>query len=330
MTNRFDPNPSDPVTLSHAGSSIWIIHPKGAKSYRSNQANEDEAIEKHRSSICRQNSRHRHGETLHPHQNIEARGRLLKLRRPIVFLVPLQPLPTSRNTETRDGVDVEDGVNVEDGLNVDGGVNSSSRLEEPYIGKLFEDVEDVQAFYKAYARRYEVAIDARYFKEKEKDVRTKSTCVILKTPLKIEENAAFIYIRKSFMIFQDELLDSLRYISRKLSKKGESKKYGVTSYGKDTLVYHVTLESGEDVTTCTCHKWEFIGILCKHILCVFGKKGQVRVGLDEPMMRKSKSIIQFYDIVKLGMQSQEKHNHLTHALQKVHKELIALEDHVET
>ncbi|KAI9153174.1 hypothetical protein LWI28_007191 [Acer negundo] len=132
-----------------------------------------------------------------------------------------------------------------------------------------------------FVHQYEVAIDARYFKEKEKDVRTKSTCVILKTPLKIEEKAAFIYIRKSFMIFQDELLDSLRYISRKLSKKGESKKYGVTSYGKDTLVYHVTLESGEDVTTCTCHKWEFIGILCKHILCVFGKKG-----LDELMESK--------------------------------------------
>ncbi|KAI9154310.1 hypothetical protein LWI28_024198 [Acer negundo] len=59
---------------------------------------------------------------------------------------------------TEDGVDVEDGVNVEDGLNVDGGVNSSSRLEEPYIGKLFEDVEDVQAFYKAYARRVGFAI----------------------------------------------------------------------------------------------------------------------------------------------------------------------------
>ncbi|KAK1557153.1 hypothetical protein Q3G72_019092 [Acer saccharum] len=57
-----------------------------------------------------------------------------------------------------DGVDVEDGVNVEDGLNVDGGVNSSSRLEEPYIGKLFNDVEDAQAFYKAYARRVGFAI----------------------------------------------------------------------------------------------------------------------------------------------------------------------------
>ncbi|KAK1560172.1 hypothetical protein Q3G72_023164 [Acer saccharum] len=233
--------------------------------------------------------------------------------------------------------------------------------------------ESMNIFFKDYVRsstmvsdfvhQYEAAIDARYFKdkEKEKDVWTKSTHAILKTPFKIEEEAALIYTRKYFMIFQNELFDSLRYTSRKLSKEGESKKYGVTPYGKDTPVYHVTLESGEDVATCTCHKWEFMGILCKHILCVFGKKGkldrlpqhyvlerwtinaksrpiadipipevQVRVGLDEPTMRKSKSMIQFYDIVELGSQSQEKHNHLTHALQKVHKELLALEDHVET
>ncbi|KAK0586037.1 hypothetical protein LWI29_038466 [Acer saccharum] len=239
------------------------------------------------------------------------------------------------------------------------GMSTTQRSES--MNKFFKDYVRSSTMVSDSVHQYEAAIDARYFKEKEKDVRAKSTRAILKKPLKIEEEATLIYTRKSFIIFQDELFDSLRYTSRKLLKEGESKKYGVTPYGKDTPVYHVTLESGEDVATCTCHKWEFIGILCKHILCVFSKKGkldrlphhyvlerwtinaksrpiadipipkgQVQVGLDEPMMRKSKSMIQFYDIVELGSQSQEKHNHLTHALQKVHKELLALEDHVET
>ncbi|TXG52941.1 hypothetical protein EZV62_022110 [Acer yangbiense] len=143
------------------------------------------------------------------------------------------------------------------------------------MNKFFKDYVRSSTMASDFVHQYEAAIYARYFKEKEKDVRTKSTRAILKTPLKIEEEAALIYTRKSFMIFQDELFDSLRYISRKLSKDGESKKYGVTPYGKDTPVYHVTLESGEDVATCTCHKWEFMGILCKHILCVFGKKGKL-------------------------------------------------------
>ncbi|KAG6661775.1 hypothetical protein CIPAW_03G198800 [Carya illinoinensis] len=207
--------------------------------------------------------------------------------------------------------------------------------------------------------QYEKAIDARYFKEKEKDVRTRSTRAILKTPLKIEEEAAMVYTRKSFIIFQDELFNSLRYKATKLSKEGERKTYGVVISGKEKPLYHVTLENGEEQTTCTCHMWEFMGLLCRHILCVFGKKsmldklpqhwvkerwtinakarpipdiplmeGQVQVGQDDPMMRKSKLMIQLYDIVELGSQSAEKHNHLCLALEKVHKELLAMEDHL--
>ncbi|XP_042941356.1 protein FAR1-RELATED SEQUENCE 9-like [Carya illinoinensis] len=211
-----------------------------------------------------------------------------------------------------------------------------------------------------FVHQYEKAIDARYFKEKENDVRTKSTRAIMKTPLKIEEEAAMVYTRKSFMIFQNELFDSLRYQARKLSKEGETKTYGVNAYGKERPLYHVTLEGDEEYATCTCHKWEFMGILCRHILCVFGKKmkldrlsqhyvlerwtinaksrpipdipcpeGRVREGLDEPTMRKIKTMLQFYDIVELGSQSAEKYNHLTVALEKVHKELLDMEDNVE-
>ncbi|XP_042992167.1 protein FAR1-RELATED SEQUENCE 9-like [Carya illinoinensis] len=104
-----------------------------------------------------------------------------------------------------------------------------------------------------------------------------------------------------------------------------------------------------------------MGILCKHILCVFGKKskldrlpqhyvmerwtinaksqpipdipsptGLLQLGLDDPTMRKSKSMIQLYDIVELGSQSEEKHSFLTRALKKIHKKLLAMEDHVDT
>ncbi|KAK0607676.1 hypothetical protein LWI29_018492 [Acer saccharum] len=58
-------------------------------------------------------------------------------------------------------------------------------------------------------------------------------------------------------------------------------------------------------------------------------EGQVRQGEDEATMRKFKSMIQLYDIVELASQSTEKHNHFTLALEKVHKELLVMEDHVE-
>ncbi|XP_042974754.1 uncharacterized protein LOC122306393 [Carya illinoinensis] len=59
-------------------------------------------------------------------------------------------------------VNLEDCVNVEDGLNVEDGVNLKERVNvedsssgplEPFIGMIFDDVEDAQAFYKVYARR---------------------------------------------------------------------------------------------------------------------------------------------------------------------------------
>ncbi|XP_042942720.1 protein FAR1-RELATED SEQUENCE 5-like [Carya illinoinensis] len=62
-----------------------------------------------------------------------------------------------------DGLERTDGVNLGDGdgdgVNVKDrdGVNlistSSSGLFEPFIGKEFDEVEDAQAFYKAYARK---------------------------------------------------------------------------------------------------------------------------------------------------------------------------------
>ncbi|KAG6718229.1 hypothetical protein I3842_04G139300 [Carya illinoinensis] len=131
-------------------------------------------------------------------------------------------------------------------------------------------VESMNKFFKDYVRsstmisdfvyQYEKSIDACYFKEKEKDVRTRSTRAILKTPLKIEEKAAMVYTI------------NLWYKVTKLSKEGESKTYGVVISRKEKPLYHVTLENGDEQATCTCHMWEFMGLLCRHILCVFGKK----------------------------------------------------------
>ncbi|KAF5469478.1 hypothetical protein F2P56_013547 [Juglans regia] len=95
-----------------------------------------------------------------------------------------------------------------------------------------------------------------------------------------------------------------------------------------------------------------MGILCRHVLCVFGKKSKLdRLSqhyilerwainaksrpipdiscFDDPTMRKSKLMMQFYDIVELGSQSKGKFNHLSLALEKVYKELLAMDDHVD-
>lgn len=47
------------------------------------------------------------------------------------------------------------------------------------------------------------------------------------------------------------------------------------------------------------------------------------------MLRKNKSIIQFYDIVELGLQSKAKHNHLTRALKKGSPRILAMEEYID-
>jgi ubiquitin len=50
--------------------------------------------------------------------------------------------------------------------------------------------------------QYEKALDACYIKEKEKDIKTKTSRPILKTCYKMEVQAANVYTRKSFFMFQ--------------------------------------------------------------------------------------------------------------------------------
>ena len=63
--------------------------------------------------------------------------------------------------------------------------------------------------------QYELALNARYLKEKEQEVKTKNSMPILKTCYKLEAKVAKIYTRKIFMKFQEELFCSKKYKASK-------------------------------------------------------------------------------------------------------------------
>jgi hypothetical protein len=123
---------------------------------------------------------------------------------------------------------------------------------------------------------YDKALNACYLKEKEKYVKTKTSRPILKTCYKMEVEVAKVYTRKSFFMFQEELFKNQKYNSSK-HREGRKKIYRVTHHERQSLFYEVALDVLGKKATCTCHMFEFVGILCRHILQVFLKKSLVDI-----------------------------------------------------
>jgi hypothetical protein len=91
----------------------------------------------------------------------------------------------------------------------------------------------------------------------------------------MEAEMAKVYTRKLFLIFQEELFCSKKYRASKDREEGVKKIYKVLPHGKERPIYEVSLENTEKKAICRCHMFEFIGILCRHILTVFVKKSLV-------------------------------------------------------
>ena len=179
---------------------------------------------------------------------------------------------------------------------------------------------------------------------------------ILKTCYKMEGEAAKIYTRKMFIKFQEELFCSKKYKASKYREEGEKKIYKVAPHGKESPIYEVLFEISEKKAICACHMFEFVGILCRHILTVFVKKSfvdflppyyilerwtiktknnithdisgdviQVEPQISSTLMRNS-LLLHFLEVAEVGSQSMKKYEHLDLALQKVHVELLAMHD----
>ncbi|KAK7816826.1 protein far1-related sequence 5 [Quercus suber] len=159
-----------------------------------------------------------------------------------------------------------------------------------------------------------------------------------------------------FMKFQEELFCSKKYKASKYREEGVKKIYNVVVHGKESPFYKVSLDIVETKAICTCHMFEFVGIICRHILAVFVKKYlvhflpsyyilerwiinvkkrivhnissdivQAEPQLSSTMMGNS-LMLQFLKVVEVGSQLEKQYKHLGQTLRKVHEELLAIQD----
>ena len=109
---------------------------------------------------------------------------------------------------------------------------------------------------------------------------------------------------------------------------------------RESSFYEVSLDIVETKAICTCHMFEFVGIICRHILALFVKKSlvhflpsyyilerwtinaqnhiiydissnvvQVEPQVSSTMMRNS-LMLQFLEVAEVGSQSEKQYKHL--------------------
>ena len=114
------------------------------------------------------------------------------------------------------------------------------------------------------------------------------------------------------------------------------KLYKVIAHGKESPFYEMSLDIVETKVICTCHMFEFVRIICRHIFAVFVKKSlvhffpshyilekwtinakkrivheisgdvvQVELQISSTLMRNS-LMLQFLEVAKAGSQSEKK------------------------
>lgn len=138
------------------------------------------------------------------------------------------------------------------------------------VNSLFDGYVNARTTLQDFAEQYEMAINDQYEKESKAEFETFYTKPVLKTPLPVEKQAAEVYTRKMFSIFQDEVFESLA-LAVKLSgeDRGTSNRYEVARFDEEHRVYIVDFNVTEQIASCSCKMFEFEGILCRHVLAVF-------------------------------------------------------------
>ncbi|XP_078441885.1 protein FAR1-RELATED SEQUENCE 9-like [Wolffia australiana] len=155
-------------------------------------------------------------------------------------------------------------------------------LRDTFFGELTpaQKLETVNDLYKRHFNaktslrvllaQFDLAMAARHDREAAADLDTARRRPPLKTASPIEKQAAEVYTAAVFAHFQSEFVESLGYTAYKINKDGGSGgKYSVARDEEgsgDSFV--VTLELGRRTASCSCGKFEFAGVVCRHILAV--------------------------------------------------------------
>ncbi|XP_058100830.1 protein FAR1-RELATED SEQUENCE 5-like isoform X2 [Magnolia sinica] len=166
--------------------------------------------------------------------------------------------------------------------------DTSTTHHSDSINSYFDGYVDMKVGSYEFIKQYERAIFNQRGKENEEDYRSNDIAPKLKSVLPMEEEAAKLYTRTIFVKFQEELFRKDRHIADKIEDDGTAITYRVTNHRKQGRGYTVNFNASETRANCSCQKFEFAGILCRHILLVFRMSNVISLPLHYVLRRWTK------------------------------------------
>ncbi|XP_061366905.1 protein FAR1-RELATED SEQUENCE 5-like [Gastrolobium bilobum] len=154
-------------------------------------------------------------------------------------------------------------------------MNTTQRSES--INSFFDGFVTAGTTLKEFVEKYNQAVDTRYesFRRENFESMHKERRLVLNMPL--ERHATKEYTSNIFDKFSKELCDSLQYSTEKLGNDGEWVTYRV--FNMEDIENSATVETKVDdkEARCSCQYFEFMGILCKHILAILFVEGVYQI-----------------------------------------------------
>ncbi|XP_068643640.1 protein FAR1-RELATED SEQUENCE 5-like [Aristolochia californica] len=144
----------------------------------------------------------------------------------------------------------------------------STTEQNENLGSFFDGFVRAKASIKEFIDQYDIALQSQYEKECFADAETFNTKPCFMTASPLEKHAADVYTAEIFKKFQYEICQTLGYCALKTKEDGETITYMVRKFG-EIKTYTVALNLSEVRVSCSCHMFEFTGILCRHALRVF-------------------------------------------------------------
>ncbi|KAM5576773.1 protein FAR1-RELATED SEQUENCE 5-like [Rosa sericea] len=127
-----------------------------------------------------------------------------------------------------------------------------------------------------FLEHYERVLADRRYEELIADFKMMQTSPVLSANVEMLQHAEEVYTPEAFRLFQQQYTSIGDYVADKVSKSEMKYEYKV-SYRGVAREHLVKFDASEQTITCSCMKFNFVGILCRHALKVLDRKNVRRI-----------------------------------------------------